>query len=101
MGVIAIVLVVASAFITRNTESYLIERVDAQLASAVPPLRREGGPLSDPSRSFSPIWVGEVSADGSVTTLVTPGFGATTDLPIVSPAVALSRAGEPRSEPFT
>jgi two-component system OmpR family sensor kinase len=101
MGVIAIVLVVASAFITRNTESYLIERVDAQLESAVPPLRREGGPLSDPSRSFSPIWVGQVAADGSVTTLVTPGFGATTDLPVVSPAVALAHAGELRSEPFT
>jgi two-component system OmpR family sensor kinase len=101
MGVIALVLVVASVFITRNTESYLIERVDAQLTSAVPPLRREGGPVSDPSRTFTQIWVGVVNGDGSVTTVVTPGFGPTADLPVLSPAAALSHATETTHDPFT
>ena len=48
MGVVGVVLVVAAFVITRSTESFLVERVDAQLAAALPSVQgggfERGGP---------------------------------------------------------
>jgi two-component system OmpR family sensor kinase len=112
MAVVGVVLVVAAVVITRSSESYLIERVDAQLVAAQPSVQGGGfdhgrppggsGPgYERPGTQNTSLYVGNVE-DGLVVFDTTP-FYAGTDAP--SPAVpvdqAVDSAGNPAAEPFT
>ena len=79
LGVVALVLVGAAYLVTRTTESYLIDRVDQQLASV--PLQGGGdsdhdhhGP--DPFTNLNSVYIASVNADGSLSTVTTPYAGA-------------------------
>lgn len=103
IGVIAVVLLGAAVLVTRTTESYLMQRVDAQLASApvrdsIGPVR--GSPRDEPFASLNSMYVGVVGADGSVTTLRAPsGAESSVALPRFSPARALAALAD--HKPFT
>jgi two-component system OmpR family sensor kinase len=110
MAVVGVVLVVAAVVITRTTESYLVERVDAQLAAAQPSVQgggfepHGGGPGDGgvrPGGSLNTLYLGVVQ-DGTVQTIATPAF-ADPDAPV--PAIdadqAVDSAGHPKSDPFT
>lgn len=103
IGVIAAVLVGAAVLVTRTTESYLMQRVDAQLASA--PVRdsigpQRGPPRDEPFTSLNSMYVGVVGANGSVTTLRAPsGAGSSVALPKFSPSRALAALAD--RKPFT
>jgi two-component system OmpR family sensor kinase len=104
MVVVAVVLAGAALFITRATESYLVERVDDQLSAAVPPARnaidgnrpgRPGGPggrLGTPS--LNALFVGVVEADGTIRTIATPSLaGESVPVPSI-PAGAVASLQE-------
>lgn len=82
MAVIAVVLGLAAVLVSRTTEAYLVDQVDAQLEGV--PLPGEGLDLPDLiSRSgggseqrFSSLYVGVVLPDGSVDTLFVPDLMA-------------------------
>lgn len=103
IGVIAAVLIGAAALVTRTTESYLIQRVDTQLASA--PVRDSTGPTRGPPRdepftSLNSMYVGLVGADGTVMTLRAPsGAASNVALPKFSQARALAALAD--HKPFT
>ncbi len=108
LGVVAAVLVLAAVVITRTTETYLIDRIDAQLSAASPNLRDlgGGGPPGTDGRPGGPartgqIWVGIVEDDGSVTT-VQAGILDTDDrLPQISADRAIEVATDPKPHNFT
>ena len=118
MAVVAIVLVGAALLITRATESYLVERVDAQLAAAVPPARNTvagnrpgragggpggpGGPQGGQSTpSLNALFVGVVEDDGTIRTIATPSL-AGDDVPVPSiPTEALKPERDARRRSFT
>ncbi|MGQ0832604.1 MAG: sensor histidine kinase [Microthrixaceae bacterium] len=89
MGLIAVVLTLATVVITTTTRAHLTDQVDAQLRDAAPRLRpRAGGaqpPGSDgPTPQVSNLYVGTVSARGVVTTLHAPDLrGDTAPLPVI------------------
>jgi two-component system OmpR family sensor kinase len=114
MAVVALVLVGAALVIARATESYLVERVDDQLAAAVPPARntvagnrpgRGGGPGGPQGGQGTPslnaLFVGVVDDDGSIRTIATPSL-AGDDVPVPSiPASALTSTRDGRQRAFT
>jgi two-component system OmpR family sensor kinase len=114
MAVVALVLVGAALLITRATESYLVERVDDQLAVAVPPARntvdgnrpgRGGGPGGPDGAQGTPslnaLFVGLVGDDGTIRTIATPSL-AGDDVPVPSiPADALKATNDGRRRSFT
>ncbi len=81
MAVVAFVLVFAAVVIARTTESYLVERVDAQLADAIVPRSAFGrfpelppapsGTNSAASQFLNALYVARVDGN-SLTVLVTP-----------------------------
>ena len=92
--VIAVVLGLAAAVITRTTERHLVDRVDAQLRSAGGPVGRfdPRGPGPGPER-LSSLYVGVVDRAGGVRTLATPNLSAEDlPLPVISPAEAREAA---------
>jgi two-component system OmpR family sensor kinase len=110
MAVVGVVLVVAAFVITRTTESYLIQRVDAQLVAAQPNLRGIGadrgrypGGVVNPGTQAplggTALYTGTVT-DGAVTFDGAP-FYADADEPV--PAVDADQAVEAANtgEPFT
>ena len=111
MAVVGVVLVGAAVVITRSTESYLVERVDAQLAAAQPSVEgggfeQHGGPPDGggglrPGGNLNTLYIGIVEGD-TVRTVATPAF-ADSGAPV--PAIDVSRAfdsnGRPAKEPFT
>jgi two-component system OmpR family sensor kinase len=111
MAVVAIVLIGAALVITSTTRTSLVDRVDAQLTSAViSPQRGFGGPGDgDPNASgqptyFTNFYVGLVGATGKVATVTTPAFGDTNrPLPKFSTKVALAAVAvsPPRRHPFS
>jgi two-component system OmpR family sensor kinase len=110
MAVVGVVLVVAAVVITRSTESYLVERVDAQLAAARPSVqgggfedhgRPPGGGANPVGGSLNSLYLGVVDGD-SVSTLATPSF-TKSDAPVpdIPVSKAVDSSGNPASEPFT
>lgn len=89
MGLIAVVLTLATVVITTTTRAHLTDQVDALLRDAAPRLRpRAGGaqpPGSDgPTPQVSNLYVGTVSARGVLTTLHAPDLrGDTAPLPVI------------------
>ena len=84
MAVVGVVLVVAAVVITRSTESYLVERVDAQLAAARSSVQgggfERGGPGGPgcpmgekPGGNLNTLYVGTVDGD-AIQTRATAGF---------------------------
>ena len=80
VAVVAVVLALVMTVITRNTRTNLIGQVDAQLTSAIGPVRsyglepggRPGGPGdASPSRRLTSLYVGVLDGD-TVRTLVAP-----------------------------
>ena len=114
MVVVAVVLAGAAVFITRATESYLVERVDDQLAAAVPPARNAiagnrpgrpggqggpGGPQGTPS--LNALFVGVVESDGTIRTIATPSLaGESVPVPSV-PEQAVAAAKQSGQRSFT
>src|SRR5262245_50720942 len=98
MSVVGVVLVVAAVVITRATESYLVERVDAQLAAAQSSVQGgfddRGGPHGGPGNTY---YFGRV-VDGQVQIDAAPSFAAA-DAPTpavdVDQLVASARTGQP------
>ena len=103
MAVVAVVLIGAAAIVTRTTESYLIARVDDQLAQVS--LRPEGGPggrgdRGGPPANLNSVWLGLVNDDGTVTTQIVPSRANIDDpLPKISPEQALQALRD--KEPIT
>ena len=105
LGMVAIVAVVVAAavLITGATRSYLIDQVDRRLDSAAPAVAFFSGPLpgdftpgtggapggqvqgqATPSSELSSIYFGQISADGIVSTVATPGLaGPNASEPVV------------------
>ncbi|HUR49459.1 MAG TPA: HAMP domain-containing sensor histidine kinase [Acidimicrobiales bacterium] len=83
VAVVAIVLALVMAVITRNTRANLIGQVDAQLTSAIGPVRSYGlepaprpagrGDSAAPARRLTSLYVGVLDA-GTVRTLVAPNL---------------------------
>jgi two-component system OmpR family sensor kinase len=112
MAVVGVVLVVAAIVITRSTESYLIQRVDAQLVAAQPNVK--GGGLDQrgrfPGESGNPggehplgnpsaLYVGSIQ-DGTVVFDTAPFYAdANAPLPAVDVGEAMKSANT--GEPFT
>jgi two-component system OmpR family sensor kinase len=72
MAAIAVVLVLASVFITRTTRSYLVDQVDAQLERADVPGVARPGP-GGPDERLSSVYVG-VFRDGELVTYAEPNL---------------------------
>jgi two-component system OmpR family sensor kinase len=105
MGLVGVVLVVAAIVITRSTQSYLVERVDAQLAAARPSLQGGGfGPGPGGGRAgggINSMYIGVIQGD-TVETLATPAFyDSDAPVPAITVDQALDDQGHPVSEPFT
>jgi two-component system OmpR family sensor kinase len=105
MALVGVVLVAAAVVITRTTESYLIERVDAQLAAARGGFDRAGGPPGGPDDHFggslNSVYVGLVQGD-KVTTWAKPAFGdSNAPVPAINVDDVYDSHGKPVSEPFT
>ena len=108
LGVIAAVLVLAAVWITRSTETNLIDRVDVQLSAAAPTLRDlggGGGPPGDgrpggPARTGQ-IWVGRIESDGTVVTVQAGVLDTDDRLPQIPTDKALAVAADDSSHPFT
>ncbi|MEJ7585221.1 MAG: HAMP domain-containing sensor histidine kinase [Acidimicrobiales bacterium] len=114
LALIAALLAVAAFLITRTTEAYLVDQVDARLTGLGDPLRElqdegrpgRGGfdshfPGANETRPLSPFWVGYLR-DGAVETLLEPNLtpdGA--PLPVVGAARAQGAAAAETGRPFT
>ena len=99
LAVVAFVLVGAAVLVSRTTESYLLDRIDAQLQSA--PVRTSddhdsrGGPGPSPFTNLNSLYVAEVQDDGSITTLQVPySTGTEVLIPKVSAERALAAVNE-------
>ncbi len=111
MGVVAAVLVCAAVVITRATQSYLLERVDAQLEAAIPQARNVGfgehsRPPGDGGQPATPnlnsLFVGVVGSDGTVRTLAAPNLtGEGAPVPSIPTERAVAVARDPGSHAFT
>jgi two-component system, OmpR family, sensor kinase len=110
MAVVGVVLVVAAFVITRTTESFLIQRVDAQLVAAQPLVRGgngdhgrfpggAGNPGNQAPLGGTALYVGTV--EGGTVTFDQAPFYADADAPV--PAINADRAVEAANtgEPFT
>ncbi len=111
MAVVGVVLVVAAVAITRSTESYLIQRIDAQLAAARPsvqggPFDRNGGPPGQgpserPSGSLNSLYLGYVDGD-TVRTIAAPAFeDSNAPQPAINVDDVYDSNGNPVTQPFT
>lgn len=100
MALIAVVLTLSVAIITRSTRAHLVDQVDAQLEDASPQLRPatdvNGDGAAGPTPRLSSLYVGILSRTGELTAVHTPDLrGGTAPLPIVSQAhVTALAAGE-------
>jgi two-component system OmpR family sensor kinase len=104
MAVVAIVLIGGAVLVTSTTRSALLDRVDAQLTSAGPPLGDHpfDGDTGNGPQHFSNLYVATVSTTGAVTTYITPDFADRgRPLPKISSAVALAAVTAPHPQPFT
>jgi two-component system OmpR family sensor kinase len=106
MAVVGVVLVVAAVVITRTTESYLVQRVDAQLAAARGGFDRGGGPPGgapdDHAGGYlNSVYLGYVNGD-KITTLARPAFeDANAPVPAITVDDVYDSHGQPVTEPFT
>jgi two-component system OmpR family sensor kinase len=109
MAVIAVVLGIAAVAIARTTEDHLVAQVDARLTNADTPLNRPdrgddhhvGGPEPE---HYSDVYVGVVTSDKKVTTVVTPNLtrdSAGTPLPEIDGADAIKRAADKATASYT
>ena len=105
MAVVAIVLIGAAALVTSTTRSALLDRADAQLTSAGPPLGDrpfDGDSTGGGPPHFSNLYVATVSTTGVVTTYFTPDFADKgRPLPKISRQVALAAVTAQHRQPFT
>ena len=109
--VVAFVLVGAALLITRATESYLTERVDDQLAAAVPPARnvignnrpgRPGGGDQPGASNLNALYIGLVEVDGTVRTLATPNLaGEGAPVPSIPASQLIGATQQTRPRSFT
>jgi two-component system OmpR family sensor kinase len=110
MAVVGVVLVVAAIVITRSTEAYLIERVDAQLVAAKPSVQgvgfERGGPGArnfpdaNPGGSLNTLYVGIVAGD-TIRTQAMPAFEVA-DAPVPDISADQARASADNGgQPFT
>jgi two-component system OmpR family sensor kinase len=108
MAVVGVVLVVAAVVITRTTESYLVQRVDAQLASARGSVAggfdRGGGPPGGPEDHpgyLNSVYLGVVEGN-TIRTVAAPAFeGSNAPVPAISVEDVYDSHGNPVTEPFT
>jgi two-component system OmpR family sensor kinase len=110
MAVVAFVLVFAAVVITRTTQAYLVDRLDAQLTDAVIPARALDSarrfPVPTPSngsslQSLNALYVARVAGD-KVTVLSVPRtVSGKLPLPRLSAARAVDAARAEPPEPFT
>ena len=111
MAVIAFVLVFAAVVIARTTESYLVERVDAQLADAIVPrsafgrfpglLPAPSGTDSAASQFLNALYVARVDGN-SLTVLVKPNVSPhEPGLPKIGPRRAIAAANAAHPANFT
>ncbi len=110
LAVVALVLVGAAVFITRATESYLVERIDAQLRTSRRPVQALGGggvrgrPRPGAvAPALSSLYVGVLPPGGTLVAVATPTLrGEDTPLPVVPAGQAEAMAGVPgRAKAFT
>jgi len=111
MAVVGVVLVVAAVVITRSTESYLIDRVDAQLVAAQPNVlgggfqrRPEGGsgPVDvHPGIENTSLYVGYVQGDHVVFTTTPFYAAANAPFPAIDARQAVESGANPPNAPFT
>jgi two-component system OmpR family sensor kinase len=98
MALIAVVLTLSVAVITRSTRSHLVDQVDAQLQDASPQLGRgaDGEIVAGPTPRLSSLYVGILTPAGQLTAVHTPDLrGGTAPVPVVSlDDVAALAAGE-------
>jgi two-component system, OmpR family, sensor kinase len=118
MALVAFVLVATAIVIARTTEAHLIDQVDEQLTSASGPGRFQpgsGDPL-DPSNPggntpfppqgdleesrLSSIYLGQVTEDGTVTTLLVPNL-TDPDPPLPQITWSAAQEGAQTGRPFT
>jgi two-component system, OmpR family, sensor kinase len=109
MAVVAIVLIGAALVITSTTHSALVDRVDAQLASAsISPRGGFGGPgdresaVPGSASYFTNFYVGAATSTGHVSTVNSPEYGDTgLPLPKFSAKTALAAMAATPKRPFT
>ena len=108
VSLIAVALALVLVFVTRTTESNLVEQVDAQLEDAVAPVRnvdfgtalgRRGVLAGRRGPALSALYVARVD-DGVLTTLVTPGLRSA-DLPLPDITAADATEAAASREPIT
>jgi two-component system, OmpR family, sensor kinase len=102
VAVVAIVLGVVAVTVTRATESYLVDRVDAQLTSAVPRFGGDhfpGGGGGGGGENLSSLYVGVVNSDGTVDTVSRPNL-SDDNAPLPAMTVRQLEAAKP-GHPFT
>ena len=106
MALIAVVLIGVGVIGTRSTSSYLVDRLDDQLRSAVPRSRGFSdrplpGPGGADSGALNSLYVGVVR-NGELRTFLRPGFpGSDEPLPDISVEQATAAAASVPPEPFT
>ncbi|MGB8858013.1 MAG: HAMP domain-containing sensor histidine kinase [Ilumatobacteraceae bacterium] len=104
LGAIAVAFAVTGYLVATTQQRYLTEQVDRELQSSVPvalgmlgnrpvPLPPEG------DVALSKLWIGHLSPDGTLTTVV-QGQDAV-EQPAITPATAQGHGGRNGAEPFT
>jgi len=101
VALIVLVVGVTGAVVLATQREFLIEQVDTQLRAAAQPATRvplgPGNPAQAPAGQgtepgiLSDLWVGTVSADGTISRRVAPGLGSGAE-PNINPAEALAAA---------
>jgi two-component system, OmpR family, sensor kinase len=109
LGLVAAVLICVAVFVSRASQSYLVDQVDDRLPGRSSPTAHgpspEGGPDGDSApRSFSPYYLGTVDGD-TVQTVQMPDVvdGEQNDADVPEPDIDADqarRAAEPGSDPF-
>ncbi|MGH8985395.1 MAG: sensor histidine kinase [Acidimicrobiia bacterium] len=110
--VVAIVLVAAAIVVTRTTERFLVDRVDEQLAAAIPfaerglqsalPTGRPPDDADDDGTNPSTLFVGAIDPAGGLVIQATPNLSEEDPpVPDIDPARARAAARSGRPEPFT
>jgi two-component system, OmpR family, sensor kinase len=109
LGLVAAVLICVAVFVSRASESYLVDQVDDRLPDRSSPTGHgpspEGGPDGDSApRAFSPYYLGTVDGD-TVQTVQMPdvGDGDQNDADVPEPDIDADQAraaAEPGSDPF-
>jgi len=104
LTIIGLVIVAVAFTVTRTTEAFLVERVDAQLQSEKFPARQVGrgrGPWQGAGGPPSAAYVGFVDDDGTLRTVVAPNLTGESLPPPALPDDLVAPEGNGRTGPIT